>query len=148
MKKINDLEELKKLYDVPDAAIDFVRQLNAKTPNGRYDFGEDCFVLVSSYESKRLQEDMRLEAHEKYIDVQYLAVGAERIFHTDKQTLTVTDPYNAQKDIAFYHLTTAQEVQVRAGEAVILDTNEAHLPNVAIDTPVFVQKAVIKLKKR
>lgn len=147
MKKINDLTTLKNSYSVPDEAISFVLSMDESTPNGRYEFGEDCFVSVSSYDTKILDADMTMEAHEKYIDVQYIVSGEERILYTDKQKLEIAIPYNQTKDIAFYHFDVAGEVHAIAGEAVVLDTNEAHLPNVAITTPTPTKKAVIKLKK-
>ncbi len=147
MKKLTDVQALHSLYSVPAEATAFLSTVSEATPNGKYEFGDACYVAVMSYVAKTLTTEMQMEAHERYIDVQYLATGEERILYTDKSELAEAIPYDAQKDVAFYDYDVAEEVRLKAGEAVILDTDEAHLPSLAIDTPVSVKKAVLKLKK-
>ena len=126
----------------------FVEGLCSDTPNGRYEFGTTCYVAVSEYETKTWNADLMPEAHETYIDVQYLACGEERILYTDKSALSLTVPYDAQKDVAFYRFDGSErEVAFSVGEAVILDTCEAHLPCIATHAPITVKKAVMKVKK-
>ena len=43
------------------------------------------------------------EAHRKYIDVQYIVDGSERMGYTYlRSELVVREPYDPQKDFAFY----------------------------------------------
>ena len=148
MIKLESIGEARAHFSIPEEAIAFVEGIGNDTPNGRYDFGASCYVAVSEYETKLQNADMMPEAHETYIDVQYLACGEERILYTDKSALTLTVPYDTQKDVAFYQLDGSErEVAFSAGEAVILDTCEAHLPCLAIHAPITVKKAVMKIKK-
>ncbi len=119
----------------------------AQTPRepGRYELdGDKVFALVQSYQSKPRAEG-KWEAHCKYIDVQYIASGAERIGWTHVSRLTLTEPYDETKDIAFYK-GTGDFVTVPAGSFAILFPEDAHMPGIAVDTPSPVTKVVVKVR--
>ena len=144
MIKIYDLKDLTNHLPIPQDALDFVLKMTADTPNGRYDFGADCYVNVMACDTSAVLAPM--EAHEKFIDVQMVIAGEERIYVTDKAPLSVTEPYNAEKDIAFYAWEHAEAVNYRSGEAVVLFPAEAHLPCRAVGEPMSIKKAVLKLR--
>ena len=144
MIKIQNLKDLPRHLTVPQDALDFVLRLTADTPNGRYDFGADCYVNVMACDTSADLAPM--EAHEKFIDVQMVLAGEEKIYVTAKAPLTVTEPYHAEKDIAFYAWEHAEAVTYAAGEAVVLYPEEAHLPGRAAGEPMTIKKAVLKLK--
>lgn len=144
MIKIQSLQDLPDCLTIPQEALDFVLRLNADTPNGRYDFGTDCYINVMSCDTSAALAPM--EAHERFIDVQMVLAGEEKIYVTPKAPLTVTEPYNAEKDIAFYAWENAEAVTYRSGEAVILYPEEAHLPGRAAGEPMTIKKAVLKLR--
>ena len=72
-----------------------------------------------------------MERHDKYVDVQFLLDGEEKVYYTDKADLTLKKPYDAVKDRCFFQYADSEAVVYEKGEAVILYTNEAHLPGVA-----------------
>jgi biofilm protein TabA len=73
----------------------------AKLANGEYKIdGEKVFVRVSGYETKPLNEK-KWEAHDAYIDVQYLGSGTERIYYAAKQGQPLTENNLQAKDVAF-----------------------------------------------
>ena len=47
MIKIQNIQDLPAYLAVPREALDFVRGMTAETPDGRYEFGEDCFAQYS-----------------------------------------------------------------------------------------------------
>jgi len=143
MIKIYNLKDLTAHLTVPQDALDFVLRLTADTPNGRYDFGADCYVNVM--ECNTSADLAPMEAHEQFIDVQMVLAGEEKIYVTAKAPLTVTEPYNAEKDIAFYAWENAEAVTYTAGEAVVLYPEEAHLPCRAANKPMTIKKAVLKI---
>ena len=49
MIKITDYRDLKKYFTVPDEALAFLATVTEDTENGRYHFGEDCFINVMNY---------------------------------------------------------------------------------------------------
>ena len=87
-----------------------------------------------------------MEAHERFLDVQMVLAGEEKIYVTDKAPLAVVTPYDAGKDIAFYAWESAESVTYRSGEAVVLFPEEAHLPGRAVGEPMTIKKAVLKLR--
>ncbi len=144
MIKIQDLQALTNHLPIPQEALAFVLKMGEDTPDGRYDFGEGCYVNVMRCDT--VTELAPMEAHEVYIDVQMVLAGEEKIYVTDKASLTVVTPYDAEKDIAFYAWETAEAVTYRSGEAVVLFPEEAHLPCRAVSEPMTIKKAVLKLR--
>ena len=147
MKKIHFIEQVRELFNVPDEAVDFLKATTVNTPNGRYEFGDGCYVNVMNSEMKMPTDASLMEAHDKYIDVQVLIDGEEKILYADKDGLLLAKAYDPQKDIAFYRFEEAAEVCYQAGEAVVLDTAEAHLPGCCVTQPITVKKAVMKILK-
>lgn len=144
MLKIQNLQDLTNYLPIPQEALAFVLQAGETTPNGRYEFGESCYVNVMECDTRA--ELAPMEAHVDYIDVQIVLVGEEKIYVTAKAPLTVTEPYNAEKDIAFYAWENGEAVTYQSGEAVVLYPEEAHLPCRAANEPMTIKKAVLKLK--
>ena len=143
MIKIQNLQELPTCFSVPQDALVFVQNMTVDTPDGRYDFGADCFVNVMHCDTKA--ESAPMEAHEKFIDVQMVIAGEEKICVTEKAPLAVVTPYDEAKDVAFYAWESAEEVIYRSGEAIVLYPAEAHLPGRAVNEPMTIKKAVLKL---
>lgn len=144
MIKIQNIQDLPAYLAVPREALDFVRGMTAETPDGRYEFGEDCFINVMHCDTKA--ESTPMEAHEKFIDVQMVLAGEEKICVAEKARLKTVTPYDEEKDIAFYAWESAEEVCYRSGEAVVLYPAEAHLPGRAVGEPMTIKKAVLKIK--
>ena len=143
MIKITNHRDLKKYFNVPDAALAFLGAISERTENGRYSFGADCFINVMDCTTREELADM--EAHDVYVDVQCLITGEERIYYTKRTALTVTKPMNADKDVGFFAYVPSPYVDYKAGECVVLYPEEAHLPGRAVSTPVTAKKAVMKL---
>ena len=144
MMKFQNLQDLRTYLPIPQDAFDFVLHMTADTPDGRYDFGADCYVNVMHCDTAA--EAAPMEAHEKFIDVQMVIAGEEKIFVAEKNLLALVTPYDEAKDIAFYAWENAEAVTYRSGEAVVLYPAEAHLPGRAAHEPMTIKKAVLKLK--
>lgn len=143
MIKLTNFNDLRKYFDVPEAAMSFLLGITESTENGSYPFGEDCVVKVMDCTTKEGLADM--EAHNIYVDVQCLFSGEERIYYTDRAPLTATTELNTQKDVIFYGFVPSPYVDYKAGECVILYPEEAHLPSRAVNAPLTAKKAVVKL---
>ncbi len=117
----------------------------ANKENGKYDIdGEDAFAIVDSYNSKT-PEMGKWEAHKKYLDIQLVAEGTEKIGFGKMKDMTVTQEYNDEKDIMF--LTGKGDfVTVEKGYFMILFPDDIHMPGMAIDNPSPVKKVVVKVK--
>ncbi len=144
MIKITTIEDAKKYFEIPNEAIEFLKEANCDTENKRYDFGEFCHVNVQSCDTKL--ETLRMEAHEKYVDIQYLISGDEKIYYTSKEGLSINKPCPEGGDTTLYDFDEKSEAVIyTSGEAVILYPEEAHLPNRAVTVPQTNKKAVIKI---
>ncbi len=145
MKKLDNLQEVKNYFDVPDEAIAFLEAANEQTACGRYEFGPDCYINVMMCDTTN--DPGYMEAHKIYVDLQYLITGEERILYTDTTSLKAETPYDAEKDYGMYYYDTADTVIYRAGEGVLLyPVVDGHLPCRAVTAPMQLKKAVMKIR--
>lgn len=111
---------------------------------GRYSIlGDDCFALVQTYETKPLDEG-RWEAHRKYIDIQFLAKGKERMGYAATDKLKVVEDYNESKDVMFFD-GKGEFFDVCEGEFVVFTPQDAHMPSLIAHESDDVIKVVIKV---
>ena len=125
--------------------LDWLRKTDLENlADGKYLIdGERIFANVQSYETKITAP---FEAHKKYIDIQYMIKGEEKIGVVDYDVCTTVEEYNGQKDIEF--LDCSENINyctLKEGEFLILYPDDAHQPSLAIDNPAFVKKAVVKV---
>ncbi len=125
--------------------LDWLRKTDLENlADGKYLIdSERIFANVQSYETKITAP---FEAHKKYIDIQYMIKGEEKIGVVDYDVCTTVEQYNSQKDIEF--LDCSENVNyctLKEGEFLILYPDDAHQPSLAIDNPAFVKKAVVKV---
>jgi YhcH/YjgK/YiaL family protein len=126
-------------------ALEFLRHTDlASLEPGRHELdGDRIYALVSEYVSKRPDYD-RWEAHRRYIDLQCLASGTERIGYAPADRL---DPgtYDDARDML--RLSGPGEfLTLRPGDFMLLWPGDAHMPGVAVDEPSPVKKVVVKIQ--
>lgn len=130
-------------------AINFLRDKRyQELPNGRIDIDEDrVFALIQSYNSKMELNDPAFEAHRKYIDIQYIVSGTEILAWAPLDSVTITIPYDQEKDVLFGKVPVDEWTPVRftEGQAIILYPSDAHAPSLAIDQPMNIKKIVVKI---
>lgn len=130
------------------SAFDFLVSLGAETPEGEYPImGDKIFARVMSYETRTVA-DCSLEAHHEYIDLQAVLIGAEGIAWHPVENLLICDSYDPVKDVEFYlpPKTFPVKVDVTPGLFVALFPNDAHMPQLQVDTmPHWVKKVVVKV---
>ena len=111
---------------------------------GNYETQAEGITLgVQVYESK-LPENARLEAHRKYIDIQYVVSGCEKIGILPLSFAGKETEANEEKDIWFYE-GKGDEITVREGQFMVIYPEECHAPGIAIDSPSPVKKIVVKV---
>ncbi len=111
---------------------------------GTYDLdGTDVYAIVSEYNTKPLSSG-RWEAHKKYIDVQFVYDGKERIGFTDTKKVMVLEEYNDRKDVAIYK-GEGHFINVEENHFCIFFPTDIHMPGIAINIPKAVKKVVVKV---
>ena len=117
--------------------------LNA-LPVGRVDLdGDNLFALVQEYDTKP-RDDGVWEAHRKYIDVQYVVRGRERMGYIPVEVITVTKEYDAEKDY-LNGTGNGSFIYAPMGMVFVLWPGDAHMPGMQVDGPEPVRKIVMKV---
>jgi len=130
-------------------ALDFIKKAQGQDlPDGRTDVdGDKVYVMVQSYDTIVPGNQPKLEAHKKYIDVQYVVKGEEVVGWALAYRLHETMAYDAAKDVWLGTMPAKDMTPVRlsAGQAAILWPTDAHAPRLAAGVPSFVKKLVVKV---
>lgn len=117
----------------------------SKAELGKYEInGDNIFALVNEYNTKD-QNEGKLEAHKKYIDVQFVAKGKELMGYAPLENQKVIDEYNEQKDITFFS-GEKSFMLVEEGMFAIFFPTDVHLPGIRVNEKSYVKKVVIKVK--
>lgn len=127
------------------AAFDFLKDTDlAALPDGRSEIdGDRLYALKQTYQTKPL-EGGKLEAHRKYIDIQFVVSGEEYIGYAPLVDQKPVDPFNEEKDIGFYQ-GDASLTKISAGMFAIFYPNDAHLPSRYLEASLAVKKIVMKV---
>ena len=111
--------------------------------SGRYDLDNGIYYMVQEIQS-RAEHEVFFEAHRKYIDIQFLISGEELHGYAPLSTMKIRDPYDDEKDIAFYN-GTGSVLSLSPGSFVIYFPSDAHKPALMIHKPMMVKKIVVKI---
>jgi len=112
---------------------------------GKYEIDRDnIFALVNEYNTKDESEG-KLEAHKKYIDVQFVAKGRELMGYAPLENQKNINEYNEQNDIIFFE-GEKSFIKVEEGMFAIFFPNDLHMPGINVEKSEFVKKIVIKVK--
>jgi YhcH/YjgK/YiaL family protein len=119
----------------------------AKKEDGKYPLDcEKIYYTIQRYTTKPISEG-KLEAHRKYIDIQFLLSGVELLGYAPLKGLTFAEEYNHQKDIAFFEIPKdITKIKLEPGLFCILFPSDAHLPACHLAEPSEVRKVVIKVR--
>jgi len=111
-------------------------------PVGRINLdGDHIYVLVQEYLTKRLDQGF-WESHRRYLDVQYMHSGCERIDYALLNTMTLGD-YAQDRD--FQAMTgTGSPLNLVAGSFAVFFPQDAHMPGLACGMQLQVKKIVVK----
>lgn len=103
------------------------------------------FYLVQSYYTKPAEE-CKLESHRKYIDIQIMVDGEERMEVVDISKLIVKEDYDEEKDVIFWKEPKRMvKTTLRAGDCIVLYPENAHRGASSIKETSHVLKIVGKV---
>jgi len=109
--------------------------------------GENMFAIVSRYKPEP-KEKRRPEAHQKYIDIQYIVAGEEVIGYSNLSAVaTVSEDLLAEKDIIFFsNIGDEIDIVVSQGMYAVFFPWDIHRPNCVSQAEMTVRKVVLKIK--
>jgi YhcH/YjgK/YiaL family protein len=132
-------------------AVEFLRRPDlAMLPDGKVEIdGEKVFALPQRYETA-VQPSPKFEYHRKYVDIQFLVEGEEVIAWAPAERLTITEPYDRQKDITFGTAKPEDvtNLRLKGGRLAVLYPEDGHAPKLAAGAPAKVFKIVVKVIER
>lgn len=145
---LRNLPKYRGLSPHMDAAIDYITTTNlAALPIGRHSVrGEDIIAIPQEYQSKQ-PSAAKWEAHRRYVDIQIILAGEERMDVAPIDTMTPANDYDAATDNIFYQPPDdAQLLRVSAGQFTVFQPHDVHAPSLALDEPTTVRKVVFKVR--
>ncbi|WP_276481099.1 YhcH/YjgK/YiaL family protein [Paraflavitalea pollutisoli] len=118
----------------------------SQVAKGKYELdGTNLIAIVNEYDTiDQLGEQM--EAHKKYIDVQYIVSGEELIGHDLLQQQVPSKAYDAENDFWLFADTPTFFSKMQAGMFAIFFPTDLHMPNIRVHEPTPVKKVVLKLR--
>lgn len=128
---------------------EFVDEFNKNDkPDGTYEIdGRRVFAMIQNYKTKAQTPEMMFEAHKKYIDVQYIVRGMERIRWASLDRVSqVREEYSKGNDIAFYEGDAQFDFTLTKGTFLLLTPEDAHLPGLCAEKEISVRKIVFKIQ--
>ena len=131
--------------DYWDKAFAFIKEHDLITmATGKYVIdGTNVYASITEDPSKDYDKT-QWESHRKYIDLQYVISGEEKMGKYSFTQLTVTKPYDDTKDLANYS-GEGKIYTVPAGTFMIFFPANAHRPNITPGGNKVVKKLVIKV---
>jgi biofilm protein TabA len=118
-------------------AFEFLRTADLlNLPLGKHEIeGDKVFALVQDYTPKPRSVG-KFEAHERYWDIQYVAHGAERMGWAARSRLTISEPYDATREVMFFDSNPDNGLGdfflLAEGYFTVFGPQDAHMPGVAI----------------
>lgn len=127
-------------YKLPVEALKVLNDLTTTNFEvGRYEYDNGVYLLIQSYTTK-MENDCKLEAHKKYVDIQCVLTGVETMGYTYDGEIIV--PYNEDKDV-YYLKSNLRYITLTSNEFITFDTDEYHMPKIGDGGSV--KKAVVKV---
>ncbi len=128
-------------------AIDYLKSHDFETmENGVYEIqGRDMYAQVFDAQTEPLT-DRHPEVHEKYLDVQFLVKGREKLgFTKDTGNYSVLECFD-ERDLIFYkEVENEGFVESRPGNICVFFPSDVHRPQVVSGEAMTVRKVVVKV---
>ena len=112
-------------------------------PSGRHDIDGERLYAIVSRDQGRGREKSLLEAHRRYIDIQFVISGEDCIgWLPISDCERVSSPYDANRDLEFFFDRPATWLAVSPGNFAAFYPEDAHAP-LAAQGPIH--KVVVKV---
>lgn len=126
--------------------IQFIETLDLSNLSlGRHELGDGIFAMVQQYSTKDVEGAM-YEAHKKYVDVQWMLSGEERMDVSTLKSLVTTVDYTQVSDAQlFTHQKSDYTWLLYANDLAVFFPEDAHCPGLTAKSTTQVQKVVFKV---
>ena len=140
------LEKLRQYDVVSDKVLNFLFNLDENKPAGHYEIDDEAYANIDVYETKEYAICFP-EAHKRYIDIQMLLSGEERLDLANISELSIKDDYDEERDIMFFHNPEKMNtLYLKKGYFALLYPTDAHKPQIkSSENSQTVKKVVVKI---
>lgn len=145
---VSDRIDKSVLTERVNSAVNYVKSLDCNNlPVGKkIVVNENFFYTVQSYDTKD-ESECRLESHRRYIDIQMMISGRERLDFVDISRLTLQEQYDEDHDVFFWNAPLNMSSTILSkGSCIVLYPESAHRGAVKINDSEHVLKIVGKVK--
>ena len=131
--KLPNAEAYYHMHPAFKKAFAFLRQDGlAELPADRYEIDGDRLFCMISKGPGRSRSEAKLEAHRKYVDIQYVIAGTDDMgFRPTADCKLIDTSYDADRDIGFFNDQPDSWTPVPPGSFVIFFPQDAHAPLVS-----------------
>ena len=145
LERLESAAVYEKLNPNLKAAFDFLRQENlADLDEDRYEVdGEKVYAMVVRKGGSK-KEEVKLEAHKKYIDIHYSVSGTEVFgWKSCRACTTDSEGYSVENDCELYNEPPDSWVSITPGNFALCFPEDAHAP-MAMEE--IVHKIIVKVE--
>ena len=128
-------------------ALRYINKLNlAELELGTYHLDKDYF-MVQEY-GTLTEKRKSFESHKKYVDIQYVIKGKEKIEISDIEKMEMDTPYDVENDVILWkNPKQNMECVLSEGSYVVLYPENAHNPSISVgNKSERVRKLVYKVR--
>ncbi len=108
--------------------------------------GDNVFFNCQTVTTQPIEERF-FEGHKKYIDIQIVIKGEEKLGYTSRSNVIRTSPWNRETDFEKYEGSVDHLFDLNEDTFIILFPEEPHMPLIHGENgPMEIKKAVFKVK--
>ncbi len=147
---VNSKEDITLYPKAIQKAIEYLRvtDIMAMEP-GKYPIDGDDMIVQVIETKTGARETKRPEIHHKYVDVQFLVKGEEKIgFYADMGDNEIDEDFSDTRDLVFYkNNKNAKETfcVMSEGSYAVFFPADVHTPAVSVNTDMDIKKVVVKV---
>lgn len=144
---LNNAHQYEPLHPLFKAAFDYIRNTDLHAaPCGKTELlGTQLIAIIQTYDTVAAENE-QMEAHRKYIDIQYIISGCEQVGHsllTNKHVLS--REYNAEEDYLLVPHAPDFFSLFPSGHFMVFYPHDLHMPCIKIEECSHVKKLVLKV---
>lgn len=145
LNSLNSTERVERLHPLFKKAFDYIKATDfSKMEDGKYELeGSRLFVNVASLFGKK-KDEVAIETHKKYIDIQMPLLGVEKIgWKPGCELQEVSVPYSEENDIEFYVDRPTAYTKIYPGQFAVYFPEDGHAPGIGEGN---IRKVIVKIQ--
>lgn len=146
--RIENIRQYTGLFPYALQAIESAILQDRETPvtDGRHELDNDILYMVVETTLNGPDEERDWEAHARYIDLQYVADGGQRLYWTNSDTLKIKQDCLENEDYILYQAHEGTPLDLHVGDFVILWPQDKHRPGCVTEEYLSARMLIFKIK--